>query len=226
MDKFGTFTSDVVLSETLNLMEEPEKDHYKKGSAWLITVNSNVAYQNIDQARNIVSNIRASTDIIFNNKNPESHFSEVWRVLSPLGDAKYKVRDTQEVGRKYHKIHTHVLVSWEHYGKIRLDYSLIRRLYKEYMCPSDGSRDCYGVTNPHISVKFMQKETEDYLSKGTPLKTAPIEGRKIPRLHYLSSTNNNNPAPALAKNNTEDLTEMMAAIKINGESYRPLRLIK
>lgn len=208
----SSITSDIQLSRNVNVMTENMV--YPKGSVWLITVNTNVAHQagDIERTRQIANNISEATDIIFNRDRPDSHFNEVWSTLKDLGQATYKIRDTKEIGNIYGRIHSHIKITWTHYGRVRMNYKRVIKLYKEYMCPSDGSRDCLGVKNVYVNIKAFSHNVEGYLDKGVPMATTPIEGERRPftRLNYIPNVESEGHRRA----DREDLSEMVGLLRL------------
>lgn len=197
MDDFGRLTSTITLSSDIRTTKDSREENYKRGSAWLITVNSNKSIRTTptEEVRAIFARLRGATDIIFNDKRPDSHFREVWEVRKPLIESTYKVRDAPEVGTKYGKLHSHILVTWEHYGRIRMNYKRVIQLYKHYMCPQDNSLPC--INNVYVNIKAMQMQADGYLGKGEPEYRLGIgDTPRLSRLEYLSpnipSTSNNN----------------------------------
>lgn len=155
---------------------------YARGSCWRITINTNKSTETVGPlaTRRIGENLLNATRIIFDKDLPGSHFSEVWKIYRDLGPSpEYTVTPNVEVSSSrtetFNRIHLHVDLKWVHHGKIRLDYRLVRKLYKEYMCPSDGSRECYGVNNIYLHIVRTNCYVPGYVEKGIPLASAPVD---------------------------------------------------
>lgn len=156
---------------TENKISEPKKRGVKKLhiSKFLLTVNSNIAAKNAEQANRIANCLKRGISMAI-----KTNLQEVFKIKPPAKDVLNKetiksidVQANGEIGPKYHRVHSHALVTVKHYTLLQMDSAVLRNYLLQY-CVNEE------IQNLFVSIKFIPVSdfAELYLNKGTPMPTS------------------------------------------------------
>lgn len=133
-------------------------------SKFLVTVNSNVAVRNVDQANRIADCLKRGIP-----RAIKEHATEVFFVKAPATDEinadtvkSIDVSASGEIGPKYKRIHSHALVTVKHYTLLQMNSKALKGLLLDY-CKDDE------IKNLYVDIKFVPVSdfAEMYIEKAS-----------------------------------------------------------
>lgn len=137
-------------------------------SCWFVTVNSNVAYRNMEQCRYVVDRLTSAADSIFaavDDTTPGEYLDEVlqWNELPTVPQGtEIEITRKPEVGAQQGRIHLHLEVKVIHTGNLTMNYRRVRELFKELV--GDGEL----IKNPYVHIRLCSQAESAiyYMEKG------------------------------------------------------------
>lgn len=155
----------MVVNELPATYDYDEGDHQRL-SCWFLTINSNVAYQSMDQCRYVIDRlVNAATAIFGSSEGPGEYLDEVllWRDVPVIPqNTQIEITRKPEVGAQRGRIHLHMEVKVIHTGNLTMNYNRVRQLFKQLV--SDGNL----IKNPYIHIRLcsLAESAIYYMEKG------------------------------------------------------------
>lgn len=169
-----------------NKVTEPKTKGVKKLhiSKFLVTVNPNVAVRNVDQANRLANCLKRGISMAI-----KENLQTVFKIKPPATDLmnsetikSIDVKVNGEIGPKFHRVHSHAMVTVKHFTLLQMDAKALRQYLLHY-CKDEE------ITNLFVSIKYVPVSdfAEMYLDKGAPISGTTNKTTSTQRASLQSS---------------------------------------